>query len=135
MNLASFSVQRYQFTIVAFGMLAALGVTSLFEIPKAEDPTFPIPTYNIVALFPGASPTDLEKLVVDPIETRLKTLEQNATDIICTISTEGVFTSFNPCLKKMLNYRPDELIGKTLLNPGNWFPHALAGSEGHGAEA
>ena len=75
MNLASFSVQRYQFTIVAFGMLAALGVTSLFEIPKAEDPTFPIPTYNIVALFPGASPTDLEKLVVDPIETRLKTLD------------------------------------------------------------
>jgi multidrug efflux pump subunit AcrB len=75
MNLASFSVQRYQFTIVAFGMLAALGISSLAGIPKAEDPTFPIPSYSIVAIYPGASPTDLEKLVVDPIEERLKTLD------------------------------------------------------------
>jgi len=75
MNLASFSVQRYQFTIVAFGMLAALGISSLIGIPKAEDPTFPIASFNIVAIYPGASPADLEKLVVDPIEERLKTLD------------------------------------------------------------
>ena len=75
MKISEFSVRRYQFTIVVFLMLAAMGVESLVHIPKAEDPTFPMPTFVIVAVYPGATPTDLEKLVVDPIETRMKGLD------------------------------------------------------------
>lgn len=75
MKLSELAVRRHQFTVVVFLMLAALGVRSLFAIPKAEDPTFPIPTFVIVAVSPGATPTDLERLVVDPLETRLKGLD------------------------------------------------------------
>ena len=75
MNLAAFSVRRWQFTVVVFGMLAALGASSLFSIPKSEDPTFPYPNFSIVVVYPGAVPTDLEKLVVDPIEAKLKALD------------------------------------------------------------
>jgi multidrug efflux pump subunit AcrB len=67
-------VRRWQVTLVVFLMLAALGVTSLFAIPKAEDPSFPYPNFAVVAVLPGASPKDVEKLVVDPLETKLFTL-------------------------------------------------------------
>lgn len=75
MNISEFSVRRYQLTLVVFGMLVALGVTSLLTIPKAEDPTFPLPIFNVIAVYPGASPGDVERLVADPIERELQTLD------------------------------------------------------------
>jgi multidrug efflux pump subunit AcrB len=75
MNLAAFAIRNRAFTIVVFGALLALGISSLVGIPKAEDPTFPYPNYSIVAIYPGASPTDIEELVVDPIEDRIRELE------------------------------------------------------------
>ncbi|MCA9590510.1 MAG: efflux RND transporter permease subunit, partial [Myxococcales bacterium] len=81
--LSAFAVRRWQFTLVAFLALAALGVQSLLTIPKAEDPTFPFATFAIVAVLPGSTPTDVERLVVDPLETKLKAL-----DDVKTIKTE-----------------------------------------------
>ncbi|MBI5069305.1 MAG: efflux RND transporter permease subunit [Deltaproteobacteria bacterium] len=75
MHVAEFSVRRWQFTLVVFLLLVGLGVTSLLAIPKSEDPTFPYPNYAVVAVLPGAAPTDVERLVVDPLETRLKALD------------------------------------------------------------
>src|SRR5687768_6708136 len=73
--LAEFAVRRWQFTLVVFIALVALGLNALVRIPKAEDPTFPLATFLIVAVLPGAAPNDLERLVVDPIETKLKALD------------------------------------------------------------
>lgn len=73
--LAAFSVRRWQFTLVVFLALVALGIQSLVAIPKSEDPTFPFANFAVVAVLPGSSPADLERLVVDPLETKLKTLD------------------------------------------------------------
>jgi multidrug efflux pump subunit AcrB len=81
--LSAFAVHRWQFTLVVFLALAALGVNSLMTIPKAEDPTFPMATFSIAAVLPGATPADVERLVVDPLEAKLKTL-----DDLKTIQTE-----------------------------------------------
>lgn len=75
MSLVSFSVRNRQFMLVSFVALLAMGAFSMFTIPRAEDPTFPIPVYPIIAVYPGASPTDMEQLVVDPIEDRIRALE------------------------------------------------------------
>jgi multidrug efflux pump subunit AcrB len=75
MHVAEFSVRRWQFTLVLFVGVALLGVASLLSIPKAEDPTFPYPNFAVVAVLPGATPVDVERLVVDPLERRLKTLD------------------------------------------------------------
>ncbi len=72
---ASFSVRRWQFTLVVFFGLIAIGFQSLRAIPKAEDPSLPLATFLVVAVLPGASPSDVERLVVDPIESRLGQLE------------------------------------------------------------
>ncbi|HEX5655925.1 MAG TPA: efflux RND transporter permease subunit [Polyangiales bacterium] len=73
--LAEFAVKRWQFTLVLFLSLSALGYNALVSIPKAEDPTFPLPTFLVVGVLPGASPKDVERLVVDPIEIEVKALE------------------------------------------------------------
>jgi multidrug efflux pump subunit AcrB len=75
MHVAEFAVRRWQFTLVVFLALVALGITSLAGIPKAEDPTFPYPNFAVVAVLPGASPSDVERLVVDPVEAELKALD------------------------------------------------------------
>jgi multidrug efflux pump subunit AcrB len=75
-NITAFAVRRYQFTVVLFLMLAALGLASWKKTPRSEDPVFPIPVFSIVAVYPGATPEDMEQLVVDKIEDKLRSLER-----------------------------------------------------------
>ena len=52
-----------------------LGIYSYLKIPQAEDPEFPISIFPIIAIYPGASPSDIEQLVVDKVEESLNELE------------------------------------------------------------
>jgi len=73
-GLVAFAVRRWQFTVLMFLMFSALGYSSWLAIPRAEDPAFPVPIYTSVAVYPGASPEDMEQLVTEPIEKRLNAL-------------------------------------------------------------
>ena len=75
MKLAELAVRRPQFTLVVFAMAAALGIYSFRAIPRSEDPQFPIAVFQVVAIYPGATPTDLEQLVVDPVEDAMNELD------------------------------------------------------------
>jgi multidrug efflux pump subunit AcrB len=94
MRLWEFAVRRWQFTLVLFALLIAMGWTAFRDIPRSEDPIFPIPVVSIVAIYPGADPVDMERLVVDPIEDAiselddLKTIDSRADDGLATIRIE-----------------------------------------------
>ena len=75
MKISELAVKNYQFTIVIFLLLIALGTYSYLKIPQAEDPEFPISIFPIIAIYPGASPADIEQLVVDKVEESLNELE------------------------------------------------------------
>ncbi|NJD31225.1 MAG: efflux RND transporter permease subunit [Gammaproteobacteria bacterium] len=75
MRIWAFSVQRWQFTLVLFGLLIAVGINSLVNIPRSEDPEFHVPIPTVVAVYPGADPVDIERLVVDPIEDAINELD------------------------------------------------------------
>jgi multidrug efflux pump subunit AcrB len=75
-GLIALSVRRSAVTILLFALMITLGITGLQSIPRQEDPTFPIPIYTVVASLPGATPVDLERLVVKPVEERLRELEE-----------------------------------------------------------
>ncbi|HAI74749.1 MAG TPA: multidrug transporter AcrB, partial [Microscillaceae bacterium] len=75
MKFAAFFVKNYQFTLIVFLMVLMLGVNSLLNMPRGEDPPFNAPIFVIVAIYPGTSPQDMEELVADPIEERLYELE------------------------------------------------------------
>lgn len=75
MRIWAFSVTRWQFTLVLFGLLIAMGLSSLSHIPRSEDPEFHVPIPTIVVVYPGADPVDIERLVVDPIEDAINELD------------------------------------------------------------
>jgi len=75
MKISEFAVKNYQFTIVIFLLLISLGIYSYLKIPQAEDPEFPVSIFPVFAIYPGASPADIEELVVDKVEESLNELE------------------------------------------------------------
>lgn len=75
MKISELAVKNHQFTIVVFLMLIALGIYSFIKIPQAEDPEFPLAIFPVIALYPGASPSDIEELVLDRIEESINELE------------------------------------------------------------
>jgi multidrug efflux pump subunit AcrB len=99
MSIWAFAVRRWQFTLVVFALLVALGVASFLNIPRSEDPTFPFPATTITLVWPGADPADMERLVVKPIEDAVNTLDNvkkivsSAHDGIAMIHVEFYFGS------------------------------------------
>jgi CzcA family heavy metal efflux pump len=75
MSFLEFPIRRYQFTLVAFMCLIALGWYAFTKVPREEDPYFKIPGYTIAAIYPGADPKDLERLISKPIEDKLAALD------------------------------------------------------------
>lgn len=61
--------------LVMFVGVVALGLNSLFNMPRSEDPIFEAPTFVITVIYPGTDPKDMEELVVDPVEKRLNELK------------------------------------------------------------
>jgi multidrug efflux pump subunit AcrB len=75
MRIWAFTVRHWQFTLLAFGFAIALGVSAWRSIPRSEDPIFPIPIVTVIAVYPGADPVDVERLIVDPIEDAINELD------------------------------------------------------------
>lgn len=75
MKIAEFSVKNSQFTFIIFLGVLVLGLGSLLNMPRAEDPKFSPPGFSVVIIFPGASPAEVEAKVTDKIEARLGALE------------------------------------------------------------
>jgi len=84
MNLAQFSVKNWQFMLVLFLGVAALGINSLLNMPRGEDPEFTAPQFAIVVVYPGTDARDMEELVVDPAEKRFNELD-NIDHVITTV--------------------------------------------------
>ncbi len=75
MSIWAFAVRRWQFTLVMFALLIALGVASFASISRSEDPIFPFPAATVTLVWPGANPADMERLIVKPLEDAVNTLD------------------------------------------------------------
>ena len=75
MKISEYAVKNYQFTLIMFLMAIVLGVSTLFTMPRSEDPEIEAPQFAIVVVYPGTSPKDMEELIVDPIEEKINELE------------------------------------------------------------
>ncbi len=65
-------------------MLVVVGVSTLLNMPRSEDPEVKFPGFPVIVEFPGTSPQDMEELVVKPIEKKINGLE-NIKEIKTTI--------------------------------------------------
>lgn len=75
MKIAEYAVKNYQFTLVIFLMIIALGVNTIMNMSRSEDPELSAPQFPIVVIYPGTSPIDMEELVVEPMERKITGLE------------------------------------------------------------
>ena len=75
MKITDYAVKNYQFTLVIFIMIIALGITTLLNMPRSEDPEMHAPTFTVVVVYQGTSPGDMEELVVKPLEKEIWGLE------------------------------------------------------------
>ena len=82
MKLPKLATQSPQFTVIVFLITAWLGVNSYLTMPRTENPEIVVPGTLVIAVLPGASPSDVETLVSDPIESAV-----NELDYIQRIST------------------------------------------------
>ena len=83
-----FFIHKRQFSILLVLGLVIFGVYSVFIIPKESAPEVQVPITIVSTFFPGASATDVEKLVTDEIEDGISNVE-NLKDISST-SREGI---------------------------------------------
>lgn len=74
MWITRYAIKNSPFTLVIFLMIVVVGISTLLNMPRAEDPEMNAPIYPIIAVYPGTSPEDMEHLVVDPIEKRIMEL-------------------------------------------------------------
>jgi multidrug efflux pump subunit AcrB len=75
MKLPKLAIDNIQFTLTIFLLLILIGVVSYLNMPRSEDPQFDLPVTLIEVVYPGASPSDIETLVVDPLEQEIADIE------------------------------------------------------------
>ncbi len=97
---------RHRTTVfVLLGMLLFLGVTSYVSLPRESSPDVPIPFILVSVLYIGASPSEMETLVTNPIEKKLKGIK--GVKEIRSTSSEG-FSSIT------IEFHPEEDIDQAL---------------------
>lgn len=76
MSIIKYPIKNYQFTLIMVLLLMVFGMTTLFTMPRAEDPDMVAPYFPVVVVYPGASPQDMEQLVAKPLEARFSGLDK-----------------------------------------------------------
>jgi len=105
MKVPALALRHYRFTIVAILLLAAYGATGYLSMPRQEDPIVEPRSCSILVVYPGASPEDVEELIVDPIEEKVSEIEE--VDLIVSTSRDGAASV-------MIEFADDADIDETL---------------------
>ncbi|GLX82122.1 efflux RND transporter permease subunit [Thalassotalea eurytherma] len=88
MKLPLVALKNAQFTLTVIILMVLLGLVSYLTMPRSEDPQFDMPITLLEIVYPGASPADIETLVVDPIEASFSEIE-NIKKIEAQIKNDG----------------------------------------------
>lgn len=87
MNWLDTVLRRPRAVLSAMLVLVVAGLLSYISIPKESNPNITIPTFFVSTNVPGISPQDAERLLVKPIEVKLRGLE--GLKQLTAYSTEG----------------------------------------------
>ncbi len=103
--------------LIIFVMVLAIGIQSLMNMPRGEDPNFTAPSFAVVVIYPGTGPNDMEQLVVDPLEEVLNEMDNvkrvisNIDDGLAVIRVDFNYDSnpdekYNDILREVNKIRP-----------------------------
>jgi len=147
MKFPKFAIENHQFSIIVILLLALMGAVSFLTMPRSEDPQVSPAGSSIIVLLPGANPTDLEELIVDPIEEVINELEDikdiktSAEDGLVVVAVEFLSGSdpddkYSDVVQKVNSIRsnlPDEIlfldVSKWSISEVRSFQGAVVGDE------
>jgi multidrug efflux pump subunit AcrB len=75
MRLVKSAIENHQFTIVFVVLLMTVGLYSFLTMPRSEDPQVTPAGSSVIVVLPGATPADIEELIIDPVEEVINELE------------------------------------------------------------
>ncbi len=75
MKLPKIAINNERFTFTIILLFILIGVVSYLNMPRSEDPQFDLAITLVEVVYPGASPTDIESLVVEPLEQEITEIE------------------------------------------------------------
>ena len=75
MDIVRIAIQNARLTLSILLFFVIAGSLAYVSIPKEAEPDVPIPIIYVSLTYQGISPEDSERLLLRPIETRLKSLE------------------------------------------------------------
>ncbi len=99
MLISDFAIKRPLITVVSMLALAGFGLVALFRLQTDEFPVVQPPIVLTTIVYPGASPEQVEREVLEPIEEAIqaisgvKTINGEARDGFAQITTEFVFST------------------------------------------
>ncbi|MER2536855.1 MAG: efflux RND transporter permease subunit [Rhizobiaceae bacterium] len=75
MDIVHLAIRNARLTISALLFLVLAGAMAYQSVPKEAEPDVPIPLMYVSLIYQGISPEDSERLLLRPMETKLKTLK------------------------------------------------------------
>src|SRR3984893_18676547 len=73
-NLSAWAVSHPALILFLVIALGAAGIVSYQKLGRAEDPCFTVQVVNVSAIWPGATASEMQTQVADPIEKKLQAL-------------------------------------------------------------
>ena len=118
MKISDYAVKNSQFTLVIFLMVIVLGITTMLNMPRSEDPEMHAPMFNVIVVYPGTSPRDIEDRVVNPLEKTIsglddiKRLRTSISNGVAVIRVEYKYSSnvdskYQEIVREVNSKRPD----------------------------
>jgi multidrug efflux pump subunit AcrB len=74
-SVFGFFIQKFKITYLILLTIIFVGGFALMTLPREADPEVKIPFAIVTTVYPGATPTDMEDLVTNKIEDKIKNLE------------------------------------------------------------
>lgn len=72
--MIAWSVKHKSILALLTGLFIVLGIYAYIVMERQENPEVTSPVASVTCIYPGASPEDIEKLIVKPIEDRIDTI-------------------------------------------------------------
>lgn len=88
MDITRWAIEKNQLTLLLTFALVITGIITFYNMPRAQDPSFPIRVATVTTTLAGASPDRIEQLITDPLEKVIQ--EMPEVDSITSTSQTGV---------------------------------------------
>ena len=94
-SVFGFFIKNYRFTYLIMLASIALGFFFLATMPREADPEVKVPFASVVTVYPGANPSDIEELVTNKLEDKIKDIDNiNKFSSSSGVSVSSIFVEF-----------------------------------------